>query len=103
MAGSRKAYERLGAKVLSLPDVVAQSVGFMGPVFSSAFVIPLVIGVASASGRGGGIATPPPFPDALITPTTSGITNAEENTGPMNPTDWAITSGKERTFAPRRS
>ena len=27
MAGSRKAYERLGAKVLSLPDVVAQSVG----------------------------------------------------------------------------
>ena len=58
MAGSRKAYERLGAKVLSLPDVVAQSVGFMGPVFSSAFVIPLVIGVASASGRGGGIATP---------------------------------------------
>jgi len=58
MAGSRKAYERLGAKVLSLPDVVAQSVGFIGPVFSSAFVIPLVIGVASASGRGGGIATP---------------------------------------------
>lgn len=58
MAGSRKAYERLGAKVLSLPDIVAQSVGFMGPVFSSAFVIPLVIGVASASGRGGGIATP---------------------------------------------
>src|SRR5215475_879604 len=58
MAGSRKAYERLGAKVLSLPDVVAQSVGFMGPVFSSAFVIPLVIGVASPSGRGGGIATP---------------------------------------------
>jgi amino acid transporter len=58
MAGSRKAYERLGAKVLSLPDVVAQSVGFMGPVFSAAFVIPLVIGVASASGRGGGIATP---------------------------------------------
>src|SRR5262249_38256301 len=58
MAGSRKAYERLGAKVLTLPDVVAQSVGFMGPVFSSAFVIPLVIGVASPSGRGGGIATP---------------------------------------------
>src|ERR1700757_4909279 len=52
---SEPAYERLGAKVLSLPDVVAQSVGFMGPVFSSAFVIPLVIGVASASGRGGWI------------------------------------------------
>src|SRR5215469_18877717 len=50
-----------------------------------------------------GEATPPPLPDALITPTTSGITNAEENTGPMNPTDWAITSGSDKTFAPRRS
>jgi amino acid transporter len=49
-------YERLGAKVLSLPDVIAQSVGFMGPVFSSAFVIPLVVGVISASGKGGGVA-----------------------------------------------
>ena len=27
-------YERLGAKLLSLPDVIAQSVGFLGPVFS---------------------------------------------------------------------
>jgi hypothetical protein len=43
------------------------------------------------------------LPEALITPTTSGITNAEENTGPMNPTDWAITSGSDKTFAPRRS
>jgi amino acid transporter len=51
-------YERLGAKVLSLPDVIAQSVGFMGPVFSSAFVIPLVVGVVSASGKGGGVAAP---------------------------------------------
>src|SRR6202050_4639708 len=50
--------ERLGAKVLSLPDVIAQSVGFMGPVFSSAFVIPLVVGVISASGKGGGVASP---------------------------------------------
>ncbi len=53
-----KSYERLGAKVLSLPDVIAQSVGFMGPVFSSAFVIPLVVGVISASGKGGGVASP---------------------------------------------
>ena len=53
MAGTEPVYERLGAKVLSLPDVIAQSVGFMGPVFSSAFVIPLVIGVISASGKGG--------------------------------------------------
>ena len=49
-------YERLGAKLLSLPDVIAQSVGFMGPVFSSAFVIPLVVGVISASGKSGGVA-----------------------------------------------
>src|SRR5215467_2492690 len=51
-------YERLGAKLLSLPDVIAQSVGFLGPVFSSAFVIPLVVGVISASGKGGGVAAP---------------------------------------------
>jgi amino acid transporter len=55
---SAPAYERLGAKVLTLPDVIAQSVGFMGPVFSSAFVIPLVVGVVSASGKGGGVASP---------------------------------------------
>jgi len=54
----QQAYERLGAKVLTLPDVIAQSVGFMGPVFSSAFVIPLVVGVISASGKGGGVAAP---------------------------------------------
>src|ERR1700689_3583296 len=49
---------RLGAKVLSFPGVRAQSVGFMGPVFTSAFVIPLVVGVASVTGKGGGIASP---------------------------------------------
>lgn len=38
--------------------MIAQSVGFMGPVFSSAFVIPLVVGVISASGKGGGVASP---------------------------------------------
>jgi amino acid transporter len=58
MAKSDAGYERLGAKVLSLPDVIAQSVGFMGPVFSAAFVIPLVVGVISASGKGGGVASP---------------------------------------------
>ena len=35
-----------------------------------------------------GVAFPPPFPLALMTPTTSGMTNAAEKTGPMNPTDW---------------
>jgi hypothetical protein len=54
MAGSEQSCERLEAKLLSLPDVIAQSVGFKGPVFSSAFVIPLVVGVISASGKGGG-------------------------------------------------
>jgi amino acid transporter len=58
MGSSEPAYERLGAKILSLPDVIAQSVGFMGPVFSAAFVIPLVAGVISASGKGGGVASP---------------------------------------------
>jgi Amino acid permease len=58
MAKHEPGYERLGAKVLSLPDVIAQSVGFMGPVFSAAFVIPLVVGVISASGKGGGVASP---------------------------------------------
>jgi amino acid transporter len=43
---------------LRLPDVIAQSVGFIGPVFSSAFVIPLVVGVISATGKGGGVASP---------------------------------------------
>jgi amino acid transporter len=51
-------YEKLGAKKLSLPDVVAQSVGFMGPVFSAAFLIPLVAGIISATGKGGGVASP---------------------------------------------
>ena len=46
-------YERLGEAKLSLIDVVAQSVGFMGPVFSAAFIIPLIIGVNFAA-RGAG-------------------------------------------------
>jgi amino acid transporter len=50
-------YERLGAKKLTLIDVLAQSVGFMGPVFSSAFIIPLIIGVNVAA-RGAGTSAP---------------------------------------------
>jgi amino acid transporter len=46
-------YERLGKARLSLVDVLAQSVGFMGPVFSAAFIIPLIIGVNFAA-RGAG-------------------------------------------------
>jgi amino acid transporter len=51
-------YERLGSRRLGLGDVVAQSVGFLGPVFSAAFLVPLVVGLISASGKGGGIAAP---------------------------------------------
>ncbi|HEX4063950.1 MAG TPA: APC family permease [Streptosporangiaceae bacterium] len=58
MGTSTPEYERLGAKRLALPDVIAQSVGFMGPVFSAAFLVPLVAGLISASGKGGGIASP---------------------------------------------
>src|SRR3954467_14209724 len=50
-------YGRLGAKRLRLVDCISQSVGFMGPVFSAAFLIPLIAGY-SASGKGAGIATP---------------------------------------------
>ena len=34
-----------GAKKLRLLDAVAQSVGFMGPVFSVAFLVPLIVGI----------------------------------------------------------
>lgn len=50
-------YERLGGTKLKLVDVLAQSVGFMGPVFSAAFIIPLIIGVNAAS-RGAGTSAP---------------------------------------------
>jgi len=50
-------YERLGRKTLTLLDVLAQSVGFMGPVFSTAFIIPLIIGV-NAAARGAGTSAP---------------------------------------------
>jgi amino acid transporter len=42
-----------GAKRLTLKDAVAQSVGLMGPVFSIAFLVPLLVGL-NASGRGAG-------------------------------------------------
>jgi amino acid transporter len=42
-----------GKKKLTLKDTVAQSVGLMGPVFSIAFLVPLLVGM-NASGRGAG-------------------------------------------------
>jgi len=47
----------LQKRPLTLLDVVAQAVGFMGPVASAVFLIPLIAG-ASASGQGAGVATP---------------------------------------------
>ena len=51
---------RLGAseKKLSFFDVIAQSVGFLAPVFSVAFLVPLVVGLISATGKGAGVAAP---------------------------------------------
>ncbi len=51
-------YEELGEKRLKLADAVAQSVGFMGPVFSSALILPLIVANLSSSGKGAGAATP---------------------------------------------
>jgi amino acid transporter len=49
--------ERLGKGNLSLPDVVAQSVGYMGPVFSGTFFIPTIVGL-SVTAKGAGVASP---------------------------------------------
>jgi amino acid transporter len=57
MAQEESGYERLGEKKLTLVDCISQSVGFMGPVFSAAFLIPLIAGY-SAAGKGAGVATP---------------------------------------------
>jgi amino acid transporter len=49
--------DALGRAKVSMAGVLAQSVGFMGPVFSVATLLPLVVGL-SATGRGAGVATP---------------------------------------------
>ncbi len=46
-----------GQRKLTLLDAVAQSIGFMGPVFSIAFLVPLLVGLNSA-GKGAGAAAP---------------------------------------------
>jgi len=51
-------YARLGGrKKLTLVDAIAQSVGFIGPVFTMAFLVPLLVGL-NASGKGAGAAAP---------------------------------------------
>lgn len=47
----------LGHARLSLVDVVAQSVGFIGPVFSAAFLLPAVAGLGF-TGKGAGVVSP---------------------------------------------
>ena len=47
----------LGRKRVTMTGVLAQSIGFMGPVFSVATLLPLIVGL-SATGRGAGAATP---------------------------------------------
>jgi amino acid transporter len=50
-------YERLTTQhKLKLPDAVAQSIGFMGPVFSIAFLVPLLVGLNAANEGAGGAA-----------------------------------------------
>jgi amino acid transporter len=46
-----------GSRKLTLVDAIAQSIGFMGPVFSIAFLVPLLVGL-NASGNGAGAAAP---------------------------------------------
>jgi amino acid transporter len=47
-----------GKRKLTIVDAAAQSVGFMGPVFSIAFLVPLLVGITSATGKGAGVAAP---------------------------------------------
>jgi amino acid transporter len=47
-----------GKRKLTLIDTIAQSVGLMGPVFSIAFLVPLLVGIEAASGNGAGAAAP---------------------------------------------
>lgn len=54
---SENPHASLGHAKVTMSGVLAQSVGFMGPVFSVATLLPLVVGL-SATGRGAGIATP---------------------------------------------
>ena len=55
--GTEPAFETLGRGQLTLLDVIAQSIGFIGPVFASAFFISTIAG-ASFTGKGAGIAAP---------------------------------------------
>ena len=49
MGAEAQGGEKLGTGNLSLLDVIAQSIGFIGPVFAAAFFIPTIVGL---SGKG---------------------------------------------------
>jgi amino acid transporter len=55
MGAEAQGGEKLGTGNLSLLDVIAQSIGFIGPVFAAAFFIHTIVGL---SGKGAGIASP---------------------------------------------
>lgn len=50
-------HRQLARGRLALVGALAQSIGFMGPVFSVSALLPLIVG-QSATGRGAGVATP---------------------------------------------
>ena len=68
----RRSEEELGEHRLSFFDAVAQSIGFLGPVFGAAFLTFLVAG-AGAAGKGAGAATPLAMLFALIGVTAIGL------------------------------
>jgi amino acid transporter len=57
MAEEKVEYEKLGKAGLSFVDVIAQSFGFMGPVFGAILLLITVVG-ANNAGKGAGLATP---------------------------------------------
>jgi amino acid transporter len=57
MAAEEVKYEKLGQAGLRFVDVIAQSVGFMGPVFGAILLLITVVG-ANNAGKGAGLATP---------------------------------------------
>jgi amino acid transporter len=57
MAEEKVEYEELGKAGLSFVDVIAQSVGFMGPVFGAILLLVTVVG-ANNAGKGARLASP---------------------------------------------
>ena len=57
MAGDKVKKTKLGGKrKLTLIDTIALSVGLMGPVFSIAFLVTLLVGINASGNGAGGVA-----------------------------------------------